>query len=93
MTKHELKNLLSGTGKTEYTNLIQTISRYLAAGKTTGKETANTKRTKKEGTELVTGYINFSFPKYLLKAMCVSQGTLRFSNTKPIILFTAQDRL
>lgn len=58
MLKHELWNLLSGTGKTKQENLIQAIAGYLAAGKTAGEKTEVTKRTKQEETKLITEYVN-----------------------------------
>jgi len=58
MLKHELRNLLSGTGKTKQENLIQAIAGYLAAGKTTGEKTEIAKLTKQEETKLITEYVN-----------------------------------
>jgi hypothetical protein len=58
MLKHELRNFLSGTGKTKQEDFIQTISRYLAAGKGTGKETEIAKLSKQEETKLIIEYIN-----------------------------------
>jgi len=58
MLKHELWNLLSGTGKTKPENLIQAIAGYLAAGKTTGEKAEISKLTNQEETKLITEYIN-----------------------------------
>lgn len=58
MLKHELRNLLSGTGKTKQENLIQAIAGYLAAGKTTGEKTEIAKLVKQEETKLITEYVN-----------------------------------
>ena len=58
MLKHELRNLLSGTGKTKQENHIQAIAGYLAAGKTAGEKTEIAKLTKQEETKLITEYVN-----------------------------------
>ena len=56
MLKHELRNLLSRTGKTKQENLIQAVAGYLAAGKTTGEKPEITKLTKQEETKLILEY-------------------------------------
>ena len=58
MLKHELRNLLSGTGKTKQEDIIQTISCYLAAGKAAGEKAEISKLTKQEEAELIAEYIN-----------------------------------
>lgn len=58
MLKQELRNLLSGTGKTKQENLIQAIAGYLAAGKRPGEKNEISKLTKQEETKLITEHIN-----------------------------------
>jgi hypothetical protein len=76
MLKHELRNLLSGTGKTKQKNLIQTISGYLAAGKAAGRKIKNKKLSKQEETELITEYINLNHPwnTYFDEANFIAEG-------------------
>jgi hypothetical protein len=58
MLKNELKNFLSGAGKTESKNLIYAIAGYLATGKKAGEKTEISKLTKQEETKLITEYLS-----------------------------------
>lgn len=58
MLKNELKNFLSGAGKTESKNLIHAIAGYLAASEKASGKTEISKLTKQEEAKLIIDYLS-----------------------------------